>query len=154
MHPIFMNTENSKTNEPNKYILSLPKRLDLKIQTDILLFETYQFINYTWKDINKNIAKINSKNSSNTERWVCITWCLIFSVYSRLYRVYHDKKHETLPANPPMFIYTKRMNNRLVFKIKNGSKIKLQTSETVKYFGSTGKNNRQNKEWRIYKFFK
>lgn len=68
MHPIFMNTENSKTNEPNKYILSLPKRLDLKIQTDILLFETYQFINYTWKDINKNIAKINSKNSSNTER--------------------------------------------------------------------------------------
>ena len=68
MHPIFMNTENSKTNEPNKYILSLPKRLDLKIQTDILLFETYQFINYTWKDINKNIVKINSKNSSNTER--------------------------------------------------------------------------------------
>ena len=68
MHPIFMNTENSKPNEPNKYILSLPKRLDLKIQTDILLFETYQFINYTWKDINKNIAKINSKNSSNTER--------------------------------------------------------------------------------------
>ena len=27
---IFMNTENSKTNEPDKFVLSLPQKLDLK----------------------------------------------------------------------------------------------------------------------------
>ena len=30
MEMIFMNTENSKTNKPHKFVLSLPKRLDLK----------------------------------------------------------------------------------------------------------------------------
>ena len=29
METIFMNTENSKTNEPNKFVLNLSQRLDL-----------------------------------------------------------------------------------------------------------------------------
>ena len=29
METIFMNTENSKTNEPHKFVLKLPQRLDL-----------------------------------------------------------------------------------------------------------------------------
>ena len=56
--------------------------------------------------------------------------------YSRLYQVYH-KKHETLPTNPPIHIYINRINNRLVFKIKDGYKLELQTPETMKLFGST-----------------
>ena len=35
-----------------------------------------------------------------------------------------------------------------MFKIKDGYKLELQTSETVKLFDTTKKNNRQNKEWR------
>ena len=30
MEIIFMNTENRKTNEPHKFVLNLPQRLDLK----------------------------------------------------------------------------------------------------------------------------
>ena len=30
------------------------------------------------------------------------------------------KKHETLLAKPPIHIYINRINNRLVFKIKDG----------------------------------
>ena len=43
MEIIFMNTENSKTNEAHKFVLSLSQRLDIK-GLNILLFKTYPFI--------------------------------------------------------------------------------------------------------------
>ena len=46
--------------------------------------------------------------------------------------------NETLPSNP-LHIYINRIKYRLVFKIKGGYKLELQTSKTVKVFGSTGK---------------
>ena len=49
------------------------------------------------------------------------------------------KKHETLSSNPPIYIYINRINETLVFKIKDGYKLELQTSETMKLFGSTKK---------------
>ena len=53
-----------------------------------------------------------------------------FSVrYSSLYWVYH-KKYEKLPTNPPIHIYTQRINNRLIFKIKDGYKLELQIPGT------------------------
>ena len=63
----------------------------------------------------------------------------LFSVrYSRLFRVHH-KKHETLITNPPIHIYINRINNRSVFKIKEGYKLELGTPETMKLFSSTKK---------------
>ena len=49
------------------------------------------------------------------------------------------KKHETLTTNCPINVYINRINNRLVFKIKDGYKLELQTPETMKFFGSTKK---------------
>ena len=49
------------------------------------------------------------------------------------------KKHETLTTIPPIHVYINRINNRLVFKIKDGYKLELQTPETIKSFGSTKK---------------
>ena len=49
------------------------------------------------------------------------------------------KKHETLRTVPPIHVYINRINNRLVFKIKDGYKLDLQTPETMKLFGSTQK---------------
>ena len=43
METIFMNTENSKTNEPHKFILNLSQRLYFK-RINILLFITCLFI--------------------------------------------------------------------------------------------------------------
>ena len=57
-------------------------------------------------------------------------------IYSRLYRVYHKKK-ETLSSNPTISICINRINNRLLLKIKYEYKLKLQTPETKKLFGST-----------------
>ena len=52
---------------------------------------------------------------------------------------YIIKKHETLTKIPPIHIYINRINNRLVFKIKDAYKLELQTPETMKLFGSTKK---------------
>ena len=49
---------------------------------------------------------------------------------------YIMKKHEKLSRNPPIRIYINRINNSLVFKIKDGYKLELKTPETVKLFGS------------------
>ena len=51
------------------------------------------------------------------------------------YTEYITKKHETLTAIPPICVYINRINNRLVFKIKDEYKLELQTLETTKLFG-------------------
>ena len=47
---------------------------------------------------------------------------------------------------PPIHAYTNTINIRLVFEIKDGYKLELQTPETMKLFGSTKKINRQDKQ--------
>ena len=42
------------------------------------------------------------------------------------------KKHKALSAYPPVQIYSNRINNRLVFRVKDGYKLVLQTPETMK----------------------
>ena len=37
----------------------------------------------------------------------------------------------------PIHIYINRINNRIVFKIKDGYKVQLQTPKIIKLFGST-----------------
>ena len=49
------------------------------------------------------------------------------------------KKHEILTTIPPIHVYINRINNRLMFKIKDVYKLELQTPETMKFFGSTKK---------------
>ena len=55
------------------------------------------------------------------------------------YIEYIIKKHETLTTLPPIHVYINRINNRLVFKIKDGYKLELQMPETMKLFSSTKK---------------
>ena len=46
------------------------------------------------------------------------------------------KKHEILTTIPPIHVYINRINNRLVFKIKDGYKLELEIPGTMKLFGS------------------
>ena len=63
-------------------------------------------------------------------------WFLFWVRYSRLYWIDH-KKHEILTTIPPTHVYINRINNRLVFKIKNEYKLELQTPVSMKLFGRT-----------------
>ena len=52
---------------------------------------------------------------------------------------YIIKKHKTLTDNPPIHIYINKINNRLVFKIKDKYKLELQTPERRKIFDNARK---------------
>ena len=44
METIFMNTENSKINEPHKFVLNLSQLLDLRVRINLLLIKIDLFI--------------------------------------------------------------------------------------------------------------
>ena len=50
METIFINTENSKTNEPHKFVFNLSQRSDLKSSNKHVALQTVS-IYYTWKNI-------------------------------------------------------------------------------------------------------
>ena len=61
MEKIFINTENSKTNERHKYVLNLSQRLDLRRSNKHVALQNLS-IYYTWKNIQKqSIRTINLK---------------------------------------------------------------------------------------------
>ena len=59
--------------------------------------------------------------------------CQIFKIISS------TSKNEILTTIPAIHVYINRINNRLVFKIKDEYKLQLQMPETAKLFGSTEK---------------
>ena len=52
METIFMNRENSKTNESYKFVLNLSQRLDLRSSDKLVALQNLS-IQYTWKNIRK-----------------------------------------------------------------------------------------------------
>ena len=118
METIFINTVDSKTNEPHKFVFHLPQRLDLKILDKYVALENL-CICYTCKNIRQQYR-------NNKLEIIAPTWNYEFELPDDSYSVsdiqnyidYITEKHETLTDNPPIRIYINRINNRLVFKIK------------------------------------
>ena len=139
METIFMNTENNKTNESRKFVLNLSQRLDLR-SSDQRVASQNLSIYCTQKNIRKQYK--NSKIKIIAQAWND-EFELPDGSYSvsdiQDYIEFIIKKHETLTTIPPIHVYINRINNRLVFKIKDGYKLELQTPETMKLFGSTKK---------------
>ena len=52
METIFMNTENSKTNEPHEFVFNFSQRLDLRNSDKHVALQNSS-IYYTWKNIRK-----------------------------------------------------------------------------------------------------
>ena len=52
METIFMNTENSQTNEPHEFVLKLSQRLNLRISNKDVTLQNLS-IYCTWKNIRK-----------------------------------------------------------------------------------------------------
>ena len=66
MERIFMNTENSKTNEPHKFRLTLADKLNLKDPNKDIVLANLS-IYYTWKNIKS--AYINNKVKISVPTW-------------------------------------------------------------------------------------
>ena len=139
METIFMNTENSKTNESHRFKLDLTDKLNLKNPTENMALANLS-IYYTWKNI-------KSEYKNNKFKISAPTWNDTFGLPDGSYSIediqdYFEfiiKKHETLTENPPIQIYPNKIKNRIVFKIKTGYKLELLTPETMKLLGSTKK---------------
>ena len=118
METFFMNSKNSKTNEPNRFKYDLIDKLD-------------------FKNPNKNMVQ-KFKISAPT-------WNETFDLPDELYNIseiqdyieYIIKKHKTIGETAPILIYANTITNRIVFKIKIGYKLKLLSKETMKLLGST-----------------
>ena len=120
MKTIFINTENSKTNESHKSVLNLPQRLDLRSSDKHVALQNL-LIYYTWRNIRKQYQ-------NNHLKMIAPIWNDKFELSDGSYSVsdiqdyieYIIKNHETLIKIPPIHVYIIRINNRLVFKTKDG----------------------------------
>ena len=136
METFFMNTKNSKTNEPNRFKHDLIDKSDLKYPNKNMALGSLS-IYYTWKNV-------KSIYDNNTFKISAPTWNKTFDLPDGSYNIseiqdyieYIIKKHETIGENAPILIYAHTIINRIVFKIKAGYKLELLSKETMKILGS------------------
>ena len=139
METIFMNTENSKTNEPHRFKLDLTDKLNLKNPNKNMALANLS-IYYTRKNI-------KSEYNNNKFKILAPTWNDTFDLPDGSYSIsdtqdYFEfiiKKHKTSTENPPVQIYPNKFKNRIVFKIKIGYKLELLTPETMRLLVSAKK---------------
>ena len=132
MEPFFMNTINSKTNEPHRLKYNLIDKLDLKNPNKNMALASLS-IYYTWK----NVKSIYNNNKFKISAPICNDkFDLPDGSYNipaiQNYIEYIIKKHETIAETAPILIYANKISNRVVFKIKTGYKLELLSKETVK----------------------
>ena len=119
---IFINTENSKTNELHRFRLSLADKVNLKNPNKNMTLANLN-IYYTWKNI-------KSAYSDNKFKTSAPTWNDTFDLTDGSYSItdiqnhveFIIKKYETLVENPPVQDYPNKIKNRIVFKVKTGYK--------------------------------
>ena len=146
METIFMNTENTKTNEPHRSRLSFADKLNLKKPNKNMAL-TNLSIYYTWKNIKSAYNNNNFKISAPT-------WNDEFDLPDGYHSIadtqdyfeFSIKKHETLAENPPVQIYPNKTKTRIVFKVKTDCKLELLSPETAKLLGSTKKDVEKEKD--------
>ena len=137
METFFMNSKNSKTNEPNRFKYDLIDKLDFKNPNKNMALGNLS-IYYTWKNV-------KSTYNNNKFKISVPTWNETFDLPDGSYNIsemqdyieYIIKKHETTGENAPILIYANTINNRIVFKIKSRCKLELLSKETMKLLGST-----------------
>ena len=146
MGTIFVNTENSKTNEPHRFRLSLADKRNLKKPNKNIALGNLG-IYYTGKNI-------KSGYNNNKFEISAPTWNDTFDLPDgsdpiadiQDYFEFIIKKHDSVTENPPVQIYPYKIKNRIVFKIKTGYILELLSSETMKLLGSTRKDVDQDKD--------
>ena len=149
METIFINTENSKTSEPNRFKLDLTDKLNLKNPNKNMALANLS-IYYTWKNI-------KSEYNNNKFKILAPTWNNTFDLLDGSYSIsdiqdYFEfiiKKQETLTDNPPVQIYPNKIKSRIFFKIKTGYKLELLALETMKLLESTKKDVDKDKDGEI-----
>ena len=133
MDTIFMKSENSRTSEYHVLVLKLTDKLDLRRGKKTVALSNLS-IYYTWKNIKSSYN--NNKFKISTP-----TWNEEFELPDGSYSIsdiqdyfeYILKKNSESVNNPAVRIYVNKIENRVMFKIKNGYCLELLTPETMNY---------------------
>ena len=139
METIFANTENSKTKGSHRFELDLADKVNLKDPKKNMTLANLS-IYYTWKNI-------KSEYNNNKFKISAPTWDETFDLPDGSYSIadiqdYFEfiiKKHKDLTKNLPIQIYSHKIKNRIIFKIKTVYKLELLTPESMELLGSTKK---------------
>ena len=133
-----MNTENSQTSEPHKFSFNLSQILDLRSSSKHAALQNLS-IYYTSQDIRKHYK-------NNKLKIIAPTWNDEFELPDGSYYVsdiqdYIEYIIKTWKINrqSSCSCYINRIYHRLTFKMKDESKLELQTPELMKLFSSTKK---------------
>ena len=118
METIFMNTKNSKSNEPHKFKLDLTDKLNLKDSKKNMALANLS-IYYTQKNI-------KSEYNNNKFKIFAPTWNETFNLPDGSHSIddiqdYFEfiiKKHETLTDNPSIQIYLNKIKKESLSKQK------------------------------------
>ena len=131
-----MNTANSKTKHPNKFVYNFTDKLNLKnLNKNIALANLS--IYYTWKNIKSDYNNNKFKISAPTRNDMFDVPDGSYSIAAlQDYFEYIIKEHETIANLSPVLIYANEINNRIIFKIKSGYKLELLSKEKMKLLGS------------------
>ena len=137
METFFMNSKNSKINEPNRFKYDLTDKLDFKNPNKNMALANLS-IYYTWKNV-------KSTYNNNKFKISAPTWNETFDLPDGSYNIsqiqgyieYIIKKHEAIGENAPILIYTNTINNRIGLKMKSEYKLELLSKESMKLLGST-----------------
>ena len=117
----------------HRFRLSLADKLKVKNPNKNIALSNLS-IYYIWKNIKS--AYNNNKFKVSAPTWND-TFDLPNGSYSianiQYYFEFIIKKHENLIENPPVQIYSSKIKNRIVFKIKTGCKLELLSPETMKH---------------------
>ena len=146
METLFMNSENNKTSELNRFKLDLTDKLNLKDSKKnmaLAILSTYY-----------NCKNIKSECNNNKFKISAPTWNDNFDLPDGSYSIsdiqdyleFIVKKHETLTENLPIQIYVNGVKNRIILKIKTGYKLELLNPETMKLLGSAENDVDKNKD--------
>ena len=134
-----MNSENSKTNESNKFFYQFADKLYLKNSSKNIGLVNLS-IYYIWRNIKS--AYNNNKIEISAPTWND-KFDLPDGSYSIVdiqhYFTFIIKKRKTLAENRPIQIHPNKIKNRIVFKIKTGYKLELLSPEKMKLLGSSKK---------------
>ena len=125
METFFMNTKNSKTNEPNRFKYDLIDKLDLKNPNKNMTLGSLS-IYYPWKNV-------KSIYNNNKFKFSAPAWNDTFDLPDGSYNIseiqdyieYIIKKHEIIGENAPILNYANTITNRIVFKLKTGYKLEF-----------------------------
>ena len=112
METIFLNTENSKTNEPHRFRLSLVDKLNLKDPNKNMALANLGMY-YTWKNIKSayNNNKFEISAPTQNDEFGCYSIADIQDYFKFII-----KKQEALAENPPVQIYLNKLKAGLFLK--------------------------------------